>query len=143
MMTIQDPIPSGPFQRWLNDRAAESSAPRVVALIGWDDTTEDAGLRRLYRYRHARSETNRGGRAGKKGKACVLPATHFERSVVEDALDHAGVELSDIYPPERYPALYEDIPLEPEAFCANCQDTCTPIYGECPWCEGTLLVRAA
>jgi hypothetical protein len=133
---IKDPIPSGPFMRWLNDRIAETSMPQVVELIGWNQAdTYDAGLRRLYRYRHGRSETNRGGRAGKKGKSCVVPATHFDRPVVEDALNHAGVDLSDIYAPERYPALYEDIPLEPEAWCPSCRESCTPIYGVCPWCE--------
>jgi hypothetical protein len=143
MTTIKDPIPSGPFQRWLNDRAAESSAPQVVALVGWDDPSEDAGLRRLYRYRHARSETNRGGSNGRKGKRCVVHSPHFERAVVEDALDHAGVDLADVYPREMYPALFEDIPLEEEQWCPSCQDSCTPIYGVCPFCEWSFRKKLA
>lgn len=133
--TIRDPIPSNPFMRWLNDRIAESSMPIVAELIGWDGQSPESGCRRLYRYRYGRSETNRGGKDGRKGKACVVPQTHFERAVVENALHHAGWELTDVYPAEMYPALYEDIPLEPETWCPGCQDSCSPIYGECPWCS--------
>lgn len=143
MSILSDPIPSGPFQRWLNDLIAESTAQAVVERIGWTTLSDDAGLRRLYRYRYGRCETHRGGKNKRKGNAVVVPATHFSRAAVEDALHFAGALLEDVYPPEMYPALYEDIPLEPEMFCANCQDTCTPIRGICPWCDGGLLVRAA
>jgi hypothetical protein len=60
--------------------------------------------------------------------------------VVEDALHHAGVLFEDVYPPEMYPALYEDIPLEAEEWCPGCQDHCTPIKAACPWCEWSFVV---
>lgn len=142
---IKEPIPSGPFMRWLNDRIAESDVNTVCDRLGWQTLSRDAGARRMYRYRYGRSETRRGrlSSEGRKGRAVVLPATHFERSIVEDALHHAGVRLEDVYSRELYPALFEDIPLEAEMFCANCQDTCTPIRSTCPWCEGTILIRVA
>lgn len=140
---IKEPIPAGPFMRWINDRVNATSIETVCEQIGWDTQSRDAGPRRLYRYRYGRSETNRGGSKGKRGLAVVVPATHYERSVVEDALHHAGVWLEDVYPRDLYPALYEDIPLEPEAWCPGCQAHCTPIYSECPWCNWSFKGQAA
>jgi hypothetical protein len=137
---IKEPIPLGPFQKFLEDMIQGSNVKAVCEQLGWTRGHEDSAQRRLYRYRYARSETNRGGKDGKRGPLVVLPMQVVERAVVEDALHHAGVEFEDLYPRERFPALYEDIPLEPEVFCVNCQDSCSPINGVCGWCEGTFFL---
>lgn len=127
-------VPIGPFMVWLNNEVARTSLARVCKRVGW---MGDSGQRRMYRYRRGMMESRRNGRR------VVAQTAGFERAVVEDALHRAGVLFEEVYPPERFPALFDDIPLEPEAFCANCQDTCTPIRGECPFCDCKLLVRAA
>jgi hypothetical protein len=147
-------VPSGPFAAWLNtlvdDRtrgqlfpmmksSQDSVLKEVVDLLGWVNWDAkdpyDAGLRRMYRYRRQLTESNTGTKNGVKGPRIVKHNDSYERKVVEDAVHHAGANLEDLYPPERFPALYEDIPLEPEAWCPNCQDSCSPIHGFCPWCD--------
>jgi hypothetical protein len=137
---LREPIPLGPFSKFLEDLVQAGSVQRACEVLGWVGGHPDAGARRLYRYRYQRNETNRGGKLGKKGPLVVIPMLHVERSLVEDALHHAGVDFKVVYPPERFPALFEDIPLEPEVFCATCQDSCSPIKSVCPFCEGTFFL---
>jgi hypothetical protein len=122
-------VPSGPFQTWLNERVTywerqfetsrysnqNLSAVRMVcAEIGWGGT--EAGVRRLYKYRHAVKETKTGGRGGPR---LTLPAFQFPRDVVEDALHAASVDFYEVYP--QY-AHEQQGPPQPEAWCPNCQD---------------------
>jgi hypothetical protein len=137
---LREPIPLGPFQKFIEDLVQLKGVLPTCEDLGWVGGHPDAGSRRLYRYRYARNESQRGGKNGKKGPTVVLELKFVERSLVEDALHHAHVDFKDVYPPERFPALYEDIPLEPEVFCANCQDSCSPINGVCGWCEGTFFL---
>jgi hypothetical protein len=158
--TAEDKIvPSGPFAAWLNTYVADrlrgqlfpdmkstqdSILKGLCELLGWVNWDAkdpfDAGLRRVYRYRRQISESNTGTLKYVRGPRIVKHVEFYDRHVVEDALHHAGVPFEDLYPRGLYPALYVDIPLEPEMFCAGCQDHCTPIHGVCPWCEGTILI---
>jgi hypothetical protein len=147
-------IPSGPFAAWLNTlvdvrlrgkpfpemKSSQDSALKelcdLLVWVNWEAKDPyDAGLRRLYRYRRQLTETNTGTKNYVKGPRVVKHCDAYDRRVVEDGLHHAGVGLEELYPPERFPALYEDIPLEAEAWCPNCQDSCSPIRGFCPWCD--------
>lgn len=139
-----EPIPPRPFQQLIEDLVAKGyTTEELVIKFGWDDGMKpESGLRKLYRYRYGRTESARGRKQhlGINGEYKVLRMVAYERGVVEEALFNADIQFEDVYKPELYPALYEDIPLEDEMFCAGCQDHCTPIRGVCPWCDGTILI---
>jgi hypothetical protein len=146
---VKEPVPAGPFQRHIENRVAyfasigEEPTMSVCREFGWSTTEHpESGLRRLYRFRYGKSDSRRGRKNGSPGVPVKMEWSVYERAVVEDALHCSGFGLEDLYPRELYPALYvdDDIPLEDEMFCAGCQDHCTPIRGECPWCDGTILI---
>lgn len=137
-------VPSGPFAAWLTDRyneliADEEPAPaaRLAMEIGFvegeGDKAVDNGVRRMYRYRRAISETKRGG------EYQILPATEYLRPVVENACDHVRADLfGELYPEHVRDTLLVpelDIDLEPDAWCPFCREWVTPIDGLCPFCE--------
>jgi hypothetical protein len=133
-------VPAAPFANWLNQRIAywearEDSLNAVIHLldeIGWP---VQSGSRRLYRYRRMLAETRRGrdnSRGIPRGKAMTLVATEYPRAVVEDALHHAGVLFSEVYPEI---AAAEDLELEPAKWCPGCREERTPINGQCAFCD--------
>lgn len=145
---VLEKVPAEPFTRWLNERyefhcrrmgvVSDPDLNRManpsLALcdeIGWPEH----GIRRLYRYRHGRVETHKGRTKTRKGVPLVKPATHWRRDVVEEALHHAGVPFSDLYPEI---AAAEDIPLERAMTCWKCNDVVHTIHGMCPWCDTQL-----
>lgn len=121
-----------PFSNWLNERYevhlqgepayASHAMTLLLGEIGWP--TNEAGSRRLYRYRHC---VMSGSCKGVKGSR---PTEWFERDVVEDALHFAGQDFYELY--GEY-AHERDLPLEPAAWCPSCQSHVTPINGCCPW----------
>ncbi len=134
---IGEQIPAQPFVDWLNDRYARyraahehmwhmsgrtdpdavlplSPLKRLAADLGWGGLAAD---RIVYRYRHGRDGMDR-------------PTETFRRATVEDALEHAGLRLEDVYP-----EFAVDVVLEPDAFCGLCREMVTPIDGVCPWCD--------
>ena len=144
-------VPAAPFARWLNQRLEywrrqeqmnslipglagtdSSSIKRLLQEIGWPDA--DSGARRLYRYRRMISETavGKNARLGIRGTAVTRTTETYPRQIVEDALHHAGVLFSEVYPEI---AAAEDQHLEPEAWCPGCQDMTHPINGQCAWCD--------
>lgn len=138
-------VPAKPFADWLNERFARYQAEHersgnlaqytpgaVVPLsptqqlaldLGWGHS--ESAERKLYR---CRNMLYTGSRGSVKGE---YPTDNFLRTIVEDALDHAGVPLEDVYPD-----LAVDVDVEPEAYCATCHLDVTPVNGACPWCEG-------
>lgn len=145
-------VPAEPFARWLNQRLAwwekraliesvvkpsrgdvGSLGPMQCLLleIGW---SLDSGPRKLYRYRSLRRETTIGKspRRGIRGIAVVKPMLECQRAIVEEALHHAGVPFSDLYPDI---AAAEAVEPEPQRWCPMCDEQTTPIGGCCPWCE--------
>ena len=145
----EEVVPSLPFAEWLNRRVSEHEADaargygpdeygpiiRMCIELGWSPT--DAAARRLYRMRYMISETSRGrkSRRGEKGVRVLGVADWYTRSVVEEALFHAGVPFGELYP-EIVAA--EDLVLEPEAWCPGCRESRSPINGQCPFCEWRL-----
>jgi hypothetical protein len=123
-----------PFSAWLSDRYefhlqgrpswAGDAMTRLLAEIGWP--TNEAGARRLYRYRYGLMSGSRNGVKGPR------KTDWFERDVVEDALHMAGVSIYALYPELGHE---RDVELEPDTWCPGCQDHVTPIRGECPWCS--------
>lgn len=122
-------IDIAPFLAWFDEHVAHTAnaamgydlVDRGVAIeeaerdmryrVGWNT---DAGTRRLYRYRTGDSHQG-------------------ERALIQDALDHAGVSIGDLYP-----HLAEDVHLEPSGPCFPCREVVTPIDGKCPWCDGPV-----
>lgn len=77
--TLREPVPVQPFLEWFDRHVrlhGDQEAPVAAALatIGWDD---DAGQRRLNRWRHE--------------------MTMVDRDQVEDALHLAGVQFWEVY----------------------------------------------
>jgi hypothetical protein len=120
-------LPAAPFAQWLNQRVAywenhpyrkaanettntgdTSPTGQVCYEIGWlDDATSQ---RRLYRMRHQLSESSTGRRRGETpGIRKTTQTERFNRRVVEEALHHAGVLLSELYP---YEALIDEFVAE-------------------------------
>jgi hypothetical protein len=144
---LADLIPAQPFADWLNERIEHwqtvlpgdpknsGALYRVLEEIGW--TPGEAGVRRLYRYRKCLSETRTGRniRKGIPGVCITVPVAMYPRPVVEDALHHAGVLFSDLYPAI---AASEELWLEPAKWCPGCQASHTPINGQCPFCDWRL-----
>ena len=136
MAPVQETVPAAPFAQWLNRRLGQIAAradtefrgavEALVYELGWDTPTLNAGIRKLYRFRHQLMSGSRGGVKGSR------PADTFPRETVEEALYHAGVMFDDIYPEI---AAEEDVELEPDAFCHGCRDQVIPIDGCCPWCD--------
>lgn len=124
----QDHVPVGPFQDWIETNCATYGADKVSEMFGWG--VGEAGVRRLFRYRHARCETSRGPRGGRT--PLILEATTYPRSVVEDALHRVEPDLFYTLYPEF--GGERDITLEPDAHCPFCDELVTPIDGLCPWC---------
>lgn len=116
MARATERLPSRPFADWLNERIArwearlggEAALKKVCDEIGW---TDDAGMRRLYRYRRMLSESTRGKskQRGVRGVTFVTITDSFARQPVEEALHHAGVRLGELYP---YEALLDEFQME-------------------------------
>jgi hypothetical protein len=133
-------VPAKPFADWLQAKYAEyetshaflpsghsgfvplGPSERLAGELGWGDN--QAGVRRLYRYRHQLAE-----RHSNKRRRMGVAETYL-RSMVENACHRYDPELFA----ELYPELADDIVLEPDAWCPFCQDLVTPIDGLCPWC---------
>lgn len=151
---VGDPmVPAKPFSDWLNERyeryqreynQRESLVGPTVRLgkeIGFDaGVSDDKSLaRRLYRYRHMITETGTGSRRKGTFKRVVRAIEEFPRSVVQEALDTVDRDLFyEVYPQYAHERaetiLYDDVTLEPDAYCPHCQEWVTPIDGLCPWC---------
>lgn len=141
-----------PFAGWLNERFAEyerdykegangvGAVSRLAREIGFaDNVNEDSAARRLYRYRRMVTESARGKHADGKKRRVVLSVTEFGRDVVEEALSRVDPGLFyELYPEHAREKLdasgFEDIVLEPDAWCPHCNEYVTPIDGLCPWC---------
>ena len=136
----EDLIPAGPFRDYLNERirfwenavgddttGLAGPLRRVCDELGW---TEESGTRRLFRMRHGL----RG--VGRNKSTRDVPTDHFSRPVVEDALHHAGVPFTDLYP-----ELADD--LEPvEGLCVvHGGRVFLDAAGLCQWCEGEREFR--
>lgn len=138
---MKDQIPSAPFAEWLNQRfrhyeeeqrsAGElSPAQRLCIEIGW---SAENGPRQLYRYRHQILETK------ENGLRVTRHADTYRLETVQLALEHAGVDIEEIYPGLK--------PLSPaerasvrtlQAFCVECDEKVSVMAdGSCAWC-GTL-----
>lgn len=131
-----------PFADWLNDRVAKyeaddkytSASPalgplrRLCRELGWGDS--DNACRKLYRYRRQLTDTKAGGLRVTK------PAKGVSRTVVEDALHHAGVEFYDVYP--EFARERSGAP-DPEAWCPSCQEHVLVVRAgsvfRCAWCS--------
>lgn len=88
----------------------------------------------MYRFRRCIGESRRGRnqRMGIRGMPVTYPLSEYPRDVVEDALHHAGVLFSEVYPEI---AAAEELELEPAKWCPGCREERTPIDGHCPFCE--------
>lgn len=108
-------IPAAPFLDWLERRIAQlGDAPSPIVAVAEELGTTERTLRR---YLSGLDDVGR-------------PRTELERDRVLDMLDHA-----DVPDWELYPELDEDVSIEPDAYCAHCHESVTPIDGVCPWCE--------
>lgn len=96
-------------------RRSEATA-KAKALTGWND---DAGARRLHRWRHEQ--------------------LIVDRRDIEAALEHAGVSWWEVYPD---PADHGQ-PLPDEEFCWRCRSFVTPYLDEgqprCPWDDHAII----
>lgn len=139
-MNKSDRIAARPFVRWL-ERQSQLTRSELARKLGWGD---EVGERRLYRYERSLMETRIDG------EKVIVHTDTFVRSVVVDALSHAGVgmwELAGLTEADGSPCAgreeYEDdVVLEPDAFCETCHETVTPVDGACPWGEGHVLADA-
>lgn len=105
-------VPAAPFAEWLNQRLGEIAAASnelqdacaiLAAEVGWTDNSVQAGIRKLYRFRH---QLMSGSVKCKKGD---YPTDVFTRSSVEEALNRAGLRLGELYP---YEALVDEFAAE-------------------------------
>jgi hypothetical protein len=104
-------VPAAPFADWLNQRLGEiasgtelEEACAILAEeVGWSDTSKQAGIRKLYRFRHQLMSGSVG--SVKKER----PTDVFTRRSVEEALNHAGLRLGELYP---YEALVDEFVME-------------------------------
>lgn len=136
-------VPAEPFSRWLSAQYDEyekqdanasacdqdvalGPAQRLAEEIGWG--SDDAGIRRLYRYRKQVIERT----ASSRGVRWTETADSWPRDAVEDACHRVHPDLFlDLYPELRFE---RDVVLEPDAYCPFCEELVTPIDGLCPWC---------
>lgn len=108
------------FLLWYDDEyarlALEENNPTLVMSrrLGLG---EEAMVRQVYRWRN-------------EGKQAT-------REFIVKVLDHAGIDIGDVYP-----ELAVDVALEVDAFCPRCHEIVTPIAGECPWCDGPVKDKA-
>lgn len=136
---IREYIPGKPFAAFIEARvafhergqqnrpASHRDGPKKVAEeFGWG--SGDAGVRKLYRYRHGLHSVRPGGKRGSPSRD--VPTERVPRPLVEDALARAGVDFYEVYTEFAHE---RDIEIEPAAWCPNCQEHVTPIKGECPW----------
>jgi hypothetical protein len=118
MARAKEQIPAAPFAEWLNERFAIwarrcegdiNVAARMVAKeIGWDKkSVTEGGVRNLYRYRKQMCGTSKvvDGKTIKYDR----PTETFSRWVVQEALNHAGVPIAEVYP---YEALVDEFQAE-------------------------------
>lgn len=140
-------VPAQPFIDWLEQRLAcyeayehcpshpvsprPSTGPlaKLAEECGWG--TGDAGIRKLYRFRHSLKS---GLVDGEKKDTRT---DTFARDIVEDALHHAGVPFVLVYPGL-------DDGLEPRsAWCIRCgEETLRDAEGDCQWCAGEREFKA-
>lgn len=113
---LHDPIPVAPFIAWLDTRitangAEENPLTHALADIGWSD---DASVRRLYRWRHE--------------------VQLAERRDVEDALHRAGVGFWEVYPDPD-----DDRTADDEDYCWACRAFVATIDEACAWCDAPIV----
>lgn len=128
----REPIELQPFLDWMRDETARRLAAGVppneasyaaLARIGWG---HDSGNRRWYRWRYEK------------------PSGIVERAYVEQALEHAGVPIWELYP--ELAAQDASVEILPDAHCPACRETVTPIVDQdglpiCPWCDTPTLAH--
>jgi len=142
-VTAGDYLPAAPFVQWLNERHAQlerdlggaagrSGAHQALAAeLGWADAR---GLRRLWSYRRSRATTDRDGVAGEHH------TNHYSRAVIEDALEHAGVELAALG--QARPGDDAQMRAARAAYRHAATVAGTPVERFCPWCSQPVLARA-
>lgn len=110
-------VPAAPFADWLNKRLGQIAAgfddsatvkyERACAIlaaeVGWTDVSVQAGIRKLYRFRHCLMSSIKNGKKGD------VPTDMFTRASVEEALNRAGCRLGELYP---YEALVDEFVWE-------------------------------
>jgi hypothetical protein len=159
MAPVPDPIDVRPFLAWVDHRAAQlriehggedndAGIVLVVREIGW---SEDAGPRRLYDWRHGHDHVRM--KSGRRYHDYRPPLAPVSRARVEDALDHAGRALHDVYAEhaerpwtqEIHDLLSElDAPIGPlfDRYCTTCREQVqTGEDVRCPWCEADTLAQ--
>ena len=97
----------GPFLRWLDQRIETHGRQQTILDLGWNESDE----RRLHRWRFEN----------------VHP--YVPVAGIEDALDHAGVRLVEVYPET-------EVGQVSTTWCPTCKDAV--IVDEslvCPWCD--------
>lgn len=124
-------IPAKPFVDWLHRELARLSKDETIVHIG--QASGDRPINRALADRlgiTARRLNNYLRSCDGSGR----PTESFFQERIEDLLEHAGLRLWDVYDDLSF----DDIVLEPDAYCEKCRDIVTPIRGECPWCDTTI-----
>lgn len=177
MAKASNTVPAAPMAEWLQGRFEGHKRPpsgflseqarsldaarKLSRELGWG--MGEAGVRKLYRYRHQLMCGSRHGRLAER------TAVEFPRDTVEDALHYVGgtALFYDVYeryaneragrrasardvlaflaPFEGWVAIAEELEerdreLEEEQWCPECCEDVTPYQGMCLWHEPPVVL---
>jgi len=135
MPAPQPLIRSGPFHAWLQAKLARYMVEIPPAQGAEENRYQPPAHEMLAAHLGVSPRTLnrylRGARSVGKPANEVIDG-QFPLGSVEAMLDNMGVRLAEVYPEF-------DVPLEPEAWCAKCEDVVTTINGACAWCDSDVI----
>lgn len=130
MTNLVEPLDSIPFGLWVDERAKDLARDPA----NWKNAR--AGTATDKPNGHALLADRLGVGESWLRKGAWRTSLRVERAVVEDALDHFGSTIDELYPELAVRGSRRTL----VAWCDGCGEQTTPLEdGDCPWCGGKTL----